>query len=130
MLKAQICLLKHFLFVTCALLLLKERFAYQDIKAVHSVSLLFYLDILIFSGEMMEKMLVIVSRVCVSIFLFLAYVSSTLKLSNCFLLLTLSITNSIRRRALDLLYGMCDVSNAKDIVEELLQVSGFCIVTF
>ncbi|KAG7010683.1 AP-2 complex subunit alpha-2 [Cucurbita argyrosperma subsp. argyrosperma] len=29
---------------------------------------------------------------------------------------------SIRRRALDLLYGMCDVSNAKDIVEELLQV--------
>ena len=31
-------------------------------------------------------------------------------------------SNSIRRRALDLLYGMCDVSNAKDIVEELLQV--------
>lgn len=29
---------------------------------------------------------------------------------------------SIRRRALDLLYGMCDVTNAKDIVEELLQV--------
>ncbi|XP_073023712.1 AP-2 complex subunit alpha-1-like isoform X2 [Primulina eburnea] len=29
--------------------------------------------------------------------------------------------SSIRRRALDLLYGMCDVSNAKDIVEELLQ---------
>ncbi|MED6167980.1 hypothetical protein PIB30_007647 [Stylosanthes scabra] len=29
---------------------------------------------------------------------------------------------SIRRRALDLLYGMCDISNAKDIVEELLQV--------
>lgn len=29
---------------------------------------------------------------------------------------------SIRRRALDLLYGMCDVSNAKGIVEELLQV--------
>lgn len=29
---------------------------------------------------------------------------------------------SIRRRALDLLYSMCDVSNAKDIVEELLQV--------
>ncbi|GAV89809.1 Adaptin_N domain-containing protein/Alpha_adaptin_C domain-containing protein/Alpha_adaptinC2 domain-containing protein [Cephalotus follicularis] len=28
---------------------------------------------------------------------------------------------SIRKRALDLLYGMCDVSNAKDIVEELLQ---------
>ncbi|KAM7256730.1 hypothetical protein ACFE04_012471 [Oxalis oulophora] len=28
---------------------------------------------------------------------------------------------SIRRRALDLLYGMCDVSNAKDIVQELLQ---------
>ncbi|KAF7805668.1 AP-2 complex subunit alpha-1-like [Senna tora] len=28
---------------------------------------------------------------------------------------------SIRRRALDLLFGMCDVSNAKDIVEELLQ---------
>ncbi|KAG2247495.1 hypothetical protein Bca52824_087123 [Brassica carinata] len=28
---------------------------------------------------------------------------------------------SIRRRALDLLYGMCDVSNAKGIVEELLQ---------
>ncbi|KAL1200907.1 AP-2 complex subunit alpha-2 [Cardamine amara subsp. amara] len=28
---------------------------------------------------------------------------------------------SIRRRALDLLYGMCDASNAKDIVEELLQ---------
>ncbi|RVW54321.1 AP-2 complex subunit alpha-2 [Vitis vinifera] len=27
----------------------------------------------------------------------------------------------IRRRALDLLYGMCDISNAKDIVEELLQ---------
>jgi AP-2 complex subunit alpha len=31
---------------------------------------------------------------------------------------------SIRRRALDLLYGMCDVSNAKDIVEELLQYLG------
>lgn len=30
--------------------------------------------------------------------------------------------SSIRRRALDLLYGMCDVTNAKDIVEELLQV--------
>ncbi|RRT77426.1 hypothetical protein B296_00028637 [Ensete ventricosum] len=29
--------------------------------------------------------------------------------------------SSIRRRALDLLYGMCDVTNAKDIVEELLQ---------
>jgi len=29
---------------------------------------------------------------------------------------------SIRRRALDLLYGMCDVTNAKEIVEELLQV--------
>ncbi|KAG1362219.1 putative AP-2 complex subunit alpha-2 [Cocos nucifera] len=29
---------------------------------------------------------------------------------------------SIRRRALDLLYGMCDVTNAKDIVEELLQL--------
>ncbi|OMO58285.1 hypothetical protein CCACVL1_25502 [Corchorus capsularis] len=28
---------------------------------------------------------------------------------------------SIRRRALDLLYGMCDVTNAKDIVEEILQ---------
>ncbi|KAJ0964279.1 hypothetical protein J5N97_029401 [Dioscorea zingiberensis] len=28
---------------------------------------------------------------------------------------------SIRRRALDLLYAMCDVTNAKDIVEELLQ---------
>ncbi|KAI3990496.1 hypothetical protein MKX01_022796 [Papaver californicum] len=28
---------------------------------------------------------------------------------------------SIRRRSLDLLYGMCDVSNAKVIVEELLQ---------
>eukprot|EP00271_Cylindrocystis_brebissonii_P023186 TRINITY_DN9462_c0_g1_i2.p1 TRINITY_DN9462_c0_g1~~TRINITY_DN9462_c0_g1_i2.p1 ORF type:complete len:1084 (+),score=251.00 TRINITY_DN9462_c0_g1_i2:248-3499(+) len=28
---------------------------------------------------------------------------------------------SIRRRALDLLYAMCDVSNAKEIVEELLQ---------
>ncbi|KAK8615335.1 hypothetical protein V6N13_069110 [Hibiscus sabdariffa] len=28
---------------------------------------------------------------------------------------------SICRRALDLLYGMCDVTNAKDIVEELLQ---------
>ncbi|GAQ92348.1 adapitin protein [Klebsormidium nitens] len=28
---------------------------------------------------------------------------------------------SIRRRALDLLYGMCDTSNAKDIVEELLK---------
>lgn len=28
---------------------------------------------------------------------------------------------SIRRRALDLLYGMCDVNNAKEIVEELLQ---------
>ncbi|ONL92847.1 AP-2 complex subunit alpha-2 [Zea mays] len=28
---------------------------------------------------------------------------------------------SIRRRALDLLYGMCDVTNAKEIVEELLQ---------
>jgi PleD family two-component response regulator len=31
--------------------------------------------------------------------------------------------DSIRRRSLDLLYGMCDISNAKDIVEELLQVS-------
>ncbi|KAI3688133.1 hypothetical protein L1987_81841 [Smallanthus sonchifolius] len=31
---------------------------------------------------------------------------------------------SIRRRSLDLLYGMCDVSNAKDIVEELLQYLG------
>jgi len=30
---------------------------------------------------------------------------------------------SIRRRALDLLYGMCDVTNAKEIVEELLQVT-------
>jgi AP-2 complex subunit alpha len=29
--------------------------------------------------------------------------------------------DSIRRRSLDLLYGMCDISNAKDIVEELLQ---------
>ncbi|XP_074573018.1 AP-2 complex subunit alpha-1-like [Curcuma longa] len=28
---------------------------------------------------------------------------------------------SIRRRALDLLYGMCDITNAKDIVDELLQ---------
>ncbi|KAK9153797.1 hypothetical protein Sjap_001277 [Stephania japonica] len=28
---------------------------------------------------------------------------------------------SIRRRALDLLYAMCDITNAKDIVEELLQ---------
>ncbi|ONK80440.1 uncharacterized protein A4U43_C01F17740 [Asparagus officinalis] len=28
---------------------------------------------------------------------------------------------SIRRRALDLLYGMCDITNAKEIVEELLQ---------
>ncbi|GKF97094.1 AP-2 complex subunit alpha-1-like protein isoform X2, partial [Tanacetum coccineum] len=28
---------------------------------------------------------------------------------------------SIRRHSLDLLYGMCDVSNTKDIVEELLQ---------
>ncbi|MBA0854140.1 hypothetical protein Goshw_026502, partial [Gossypium schwendimanii] len=28
---------------------------------------------------------------------------------------------SICRRALDLLYGMCDITNAKDIVEELLQ---------
>lgn len=36
--------------------------------------------------------------------------------------LTMHYLNSIRRRALDLLYGMCDVSNAKDIVEELLQV--------
>jgi AP-2 complex subunit alpha len=33
--------------------------------------------------------------------------------------------DSIRRRSLDLLYGMCDISNAKDIVEELLQVSDF-----
>lgn len=32
---------------------------------------------------------------------------------------------SIRRRSLDLLYGMCDVTNAKDIVEELLQVCNF-----
>ncbi|XP_076957630.1 AP-2 complex subunit alpha-2-like [Bidens hawaiensis] len=31
---------------------------------------------------------------------------------------------SIRRRALDLLYAMCDISNAKDIVEELLQYLG------
>ncbi|XP_028125744.1 AP-2 complex subunit alpha-1-like [Camellia sinensis] len=36
---------------------------------------------------------------------------------------------SIRRRALDLLYGMCDVSNAKDIVEELLQVPYCCSQT-
>ncbi|PON53396.1 Adaptor protein complex AP-2, alpha subunit [Parasponia andersonii] len=34
---------------------------------------------------------------------------------------SLSNIGRIRRRALDLLYGMCDVSNAKDIVEELLQ---------
>ncbi|XP_028124101.1 uncharacterized protein LOC114321156 [Camellia sinensis] len=33
---------------------------------------------------------------------------------------------SIRRRALALLHGMCDVSNAKDIVEELLQVPYCC----
>lgn len=44
-----------------------------------------------------------------------------------YVLLNITVTNknfvcSIRRRALDLLYGMCDVSNAKDIVEELLQV--------
>lgn len=32
------------------------------------------------------------------------------------------LDGSIRRRSLDLLYGMCDVSNAKEIVEELLQV--------
>ncbi|OMP05958.1 hypothetical protein CCACVL1_01774 [Corchorus capsularis] len=31
---------------------------------------------------------------------------------------------SIRQRALDLLYGMCDVTNAKDIVEEILQYLG------
>jgi|APAra0007618257_1042622.scaffolds.fasta_scaffold10223_2 AP-2 complex subunit alpha len=37
--------------------------------------------------------------------------------------LLVELSCSIRRRALDLLYGMCDVSNAKDIVEELLQVS-------
>ncbi|KAF5940237.1 hypothetical protein HYC85_021404 [Camellia sinensis] len=36
---------------------------------------------------------------------------------------------SIRRRALDLVYGMCDVSNAKDIVEELLQVPYCCSQT-
>uniref|UniRef100_A0A494GA96 Uncharacterized protein n=1 Tax=Solanum lycopersicum TaxID=4081 RepID=A0A494GA96_SOLLC len=42
----------------------------------------------------------------------------TLWLWNCY-----RTSNSIRRRALDLLYGMCDGSNAKDIVEELLQVS-------
>jgi AP-2 complex subunit alpha len=35
--------------------------------------------------------------------------------------LLVELSCSIRRRALDLLYGMCDVSNAKDIVEELLQ---------
>jgi hypothetical protein len=35
---------------------------------------------------------------------------------------------SIRRRALDLLYGMCDVTNAKEIVEELLQVYNIEIV--
>jgi len=40
----------------------------------------------------------------------------------CRLQLTSNFPSSIRRRALDLLYGMCDVSNAKDIVEELLQV--------
>jgi hypothetical protein len=34
---------------------------------------------------------------------------------------------SIRRRALDLLYGMCDVTNAKEIVEELLQVINLCV---
>jgi hypothetical protein len=38
------------------------------------------------------------------------------------LLTEINIALSIRRRALDLLYGMCDVTNAKDIVEELLQV--------
>lgn len=37
---------------------------------------------------------------------------------------------SIRRRALDLLYGMCDVSNAKDIVEELLQVYNHLTVSY
>ncbi|EFH48933.1 hypothetical protein ARALYDRAFT_352355 [Arabidopsis lyrata subsp. lyrata] len=35
--------------------------------------------------------------------------------------LLVELSCSIRRRDLDLLYGMCDVSNAKDIVEELLQ---------
>jgi AP-2 complex subunit alpha len=35
---------------------------------------------------------------------------------------------SIRRRALDLLYGMCDVTNAKEIVEELLQVTTVAII--
>ena len=37
---------------------------------------------------------------------------------------------SIRRRALDLLYGMCDSSNAQDVVHELLEylvVSDFAI---
>jgi hypothetical protein len=40
----------------------------------------------------------------------------------------LSLACSIRRRALDLLYGMCDVTNAKEIVEELLQVTNPVIV--
>lgn len=40
-----------------------------------------------------------------------------------YITLTSNFFFSIRRRALDLLYGMCDVSNAKDIVEELLQVN-------
>jgi AP-2 complex subunit alpha len=35
---------------------------------------------------------------------------------------------SIRRRALDLLYGMCDVTNAKEIVEELLQVANGVLI--
>jgi flagellar biosynthesis/type III secretory pathway M-ring protein FliF/YscJ len=50
-----------------------------------------------------------------------SYILLVLLLVSVSLLVELSC--SIRRRALDLLYGMCDVSNAKDIVEELLQVS-------
>lgn len=41
----------------------------------------------------------------------------------------MDVIGSIRRRALDLLYGMCDISNAKDIVEELLQVLYFDILS-
>lgn len=45
-----------------------------------------------------------------------------------YIYLIVNYFNSIRRRALDLLYGMCDVSNAKDIVEEILQVlTNLCI---
>ena len=50
------------------------------------------------------------------------YVCAHRRAYNSFCLMKSFCVLSIRRRALDLLYGMCDVTNAKDIVEEILQV--------